>query len=291
MRCTGCYARANGGCGDKASGELDASDWRRIFREAADCGISFILLAGGEPLIRRDVLDIAAQTKDIIFPVFTNGTMINEDYINHFDINRHLIPVISIEGSDEMTDTRRGKGVSAKIWQVVEQLQSKGILYGVSVTVTRENMDAVTQASFVEGLRGRGCGLVFYVEYVPAQENTQHLVLTDADLSRLQSAIDGLRCDIENKSTIILSFPGDEEAMGGCLAAGRGFFHINASGGAEPCPFSPFSVMNLKQQSLLSALRSPFFAKVREISAAEAVNHKGGCTLFQHKDEVLQAVE
>lgn len=84
----------------------------------------------------------------------------------------------------------------------------------------------------------------------------------------------------------MLSFPGDEQEMGGCLAAGRGFFHINATGGAEPCPFSPYSHMNLKEQSIISVLESPFFEKVREISAAEALNHKGGCTLFQFEDEV-----
>lgn len=72
--------------------------------------------------------------------------------------------------------------------------------------------------------------------------------------------------------------------------AGRGFFHINAAGGAEPCPFSPYSEMNLSEQSLLTILQSPFFEKVREISGAEALNHKGGCTLFQYENEVKQAI-
>ncbi|HBT96042.1 MAG TPA: radical SAM protein, partial [Coriobacteriia bacterium] len=58
----------------------------------------------------------------------------------------------------------------------------------------------------------------------------------------------------------------------------------------EPCPFSPYSDMNLQKQSLLEVLRSDFFKKVREISAAEALNHKGGCTLFQFEDDVQQAL-
>ena len=84
----------------------------------------------------------------------------------------------------------------------------------------------------------------------------------------------------------MLSFPGDEESMGGCLAAGRGFFHINAAGGAEPCPFSPYSELNVKERSIIEVLQSQFFCKVREISAAEAGNHDGGCTLFQFKNDV-----
>ncbi len=81
------------------------------------------------------------------------------------------------------------------------------------------------------------------------------------------------------------SFPGDEKEMGGCLAAGRGFFHINAYGGAEPCPFSPFSDVNLKEISLLEALKSPLFCRLQN-SGLFAEEHAGGCLLFEHREEV-----
>lgn len=104
---------------------------------------------------------------------------------------------------------------------------------------------------------------------------------------------DVLRADKKNSSLVFLSFPGDEEAMGGCLASGRGFFHINVEGAAEPCPFSPFSVANVQETSLLGALRSPFFEKVQEVSHAHdsAEEHMGGCTLFQHKDGVMALMQ
>ena len=290
LHCRGCYARANGVCDNKNQEELDLSDWQKIFWEASEIGVSFIMLAGGEPLLRRDIIKSAANYKNIIFPIFTNGTIMDEEYLDIFDTYRNLIPVLSIEGSDTQTDERRGLGVSGKVWQAAEQLKKKGILYGASITVTSENKNNVTEFNFVNDLHERGCGLIFYVEYVPAQENTEYLALTGCDMLETQLAVDRLRNDKRNKGIIILSFPGDEDAMGGCLAAGRGFFHINTAGGAEPCPFSPFSVMNLKKQSLISVLQSPFFSKVREISAAEALNHKGGCTLFKRKDEVISAI-
>lgn len=291
LRCAGCYAWANGSCGDgRTQEQLTAGDWRRVFQEASDLGISFILIAGGEPLLRYDVIQLAAEFEHIIFPVFTNGTMIDEDYLNLFDKHRNLIPVLSLEGDDEKTDARRGDGVSKKIEQAAEHLKEQGILFGASITVTTENQNDVTEPDFAENLREKGCGLVFYVEYVPVEKNTDHLILGEDNLRILAGRIDGLRGNKKNKGMIFLSFPGDEEAMGGCLAAGRGFFHISATGGAEPCPFSPYSVMNLKEQSLLNVLQSSFFEKVREISAAEALNHKGGCTLFQYENEVKQAV-
>ncbi|QAT44112.1 radical SAM protein [Aminipila luticellarii] len=290
LRCAGCYARANGSCGDgEVREQLSASDWRRVFAEASDIGVSFILIAGGEPLLRRDVIDSAAEFENILFPVFTNGTMINEDYMNLFDGHRNLIPVLSIEGDAEKTDSRRGRGVSEKVGQVIEGLKDRGILFGASITVTTENQKAVTDPNFVDTLRESGCGLIFYVEYVPVEKGTEHLALNEEALHVLTAQLDSLR-ENQKKGMIILSFPGDEEKMGGCLAAGRGFFHINAAGGAEPCPFSPYSEMNLKEQSLLTVLQSSFFKKVRVISAAEAGKHKGGCTLFQYEREVNQAL-
>ena len=288
LKCTGCYARANDSCGSnhELDQELELEHWSRIFREASDIGISFILLAGGEPLLRRDIIVAASGIDNIVFPVFTNGTMIDEEYLTIFNKKRNLIPVLSMEGNEERTDERRGVGVSDKLRHASEAFQNKRILYGVSVTVTKDNMRDVTSSDFLRGLKNRGCGLVFFIEYVPVESGTEHLILSDDNIKELQLRINLLRRDKDHKGMIFLSFPGDEVEMGGCLAAGRGFFHINPMGGAEPCPFSPYSEINLQEQSLLEALQSPFFEKVRMISASGILEHNGGCTLFQHREEV-----
>ncbi|MDR2888772.1 MAG: radical SAM protein, partial [Lachnospiraceae bacterium] len=288
LHCSGCYAYANQGCGGDRQEELSLDDWQRIFSEAAKLGVSFILLAGGEPLLRRDLIQLAAHHPQIVFPVFTNGTMIDDEYQSLFSDNRNLIPVISIEGDEAQTDRRRGEGIARQIVKAMASLKEKGILYGTSITVTTENQADVTTGAFLANLREQGCGLVFYIEYVPAEAGTDHLVLNDEELRSLQLRIEELRHDRSNRGMILLSFPGDEVEMGGCLAAGRGFFHINANGGAEPCPFSPFAEMNLKEQTILQVLQSSFFAKIRAIGAAEALNHKGGCTLFEHREEVAE---
>lgn len=291
LRCAGCYSWANGGCsGGKKREQLKSDEWRRVFQDASDIGISFILLAGGEPLLRKDIIQAASEFHNIIFPVFTNGTLIDEFYIDLFDKNRNLIPVLSIEGDDKTTDIRRGNGVSMKIKKAAESFKKHDILFGASITVTTENQNDVTEPAFVEALRKDGCGIIFYVEYVPVEENTEHLILDEDNLRILAEHIDALRNIKDNDSMIILSFPGDEDALGGCLAAGRGFFHINATGGAEPCPFSPYSEMNIKEQSLLAVLQSEFFKKIKEISKAEVMNHKGGCTLFQHENDVKKSI-
>lgn len=283
LRCSGCYARANG-CDDSAvTGDLRAAKWEAIFTEASGLGVSFILLAGGEPLTRPDVIHMASGFSNIIFPVFTNGTMMTEEIVRLFDDCRNLIPVISLEGDADSTDRRRGEGVYTQSATAMAHLKEKNILFGASVTVTRENMCAVTSDAFVSEIRGKGCGLVFFVEYVPVAEDTEELVLRDRDVHDLKKNAAALKKRFSDM--IIISFPGDEEAMGGCLASRRGFFHINSRGGAEPCPFSPFSAHSLKTHSIAEVLRSGFFGELREL-AANAEHQQGGCTLFGCKEKV-----
>ena len=288
LRCAGCYARAGGVCTTNASdSDMDGEQWTRIFGEASQLGVSLILLAGGEPLLRRDVIEAASGFENIVFPIFTNGTMIDDAYLQMFDKCRNLVPVLSIEGSGEETNKRRGKGVWEQIEAVAVRLKERKMLFGVSITVTTHNLHAVTDKSFLKDLRRDGCGLVFFVEYVPAEQGTEELVLSEAQCADLNERVIELRRQYKNM--IVVSFPGDEAEMGGCLAAGRGFFHINSAGGAEPCPFSPFSKYNLKDTSMLEVLQSDYFKRLRalEMSVEE---HKGGCTLFDLKDEVEKLV-
>lgn len=293
LHCKGCYARANHNCYDRepagdAPKLLRADQWGSIFHQAADLGIGFILLAGGEPFVRRDVLTIAGEYSGILFPVFTNGTMIDADYLELLDQKRNLVPIISIEGKQETTDARRGAGVYNRLRSAIQELQSRGVLFGASVTVTRENMDEVLSDSFIEELSVSGCKIVIYVEYVPVDHQTAGLALDDETRNLMERKLNDARG--RHSNMIMISFPGDEMSSGGCLAAGRGFFHINAFGGAEPCPFSPYSDINAADTSLLEALRSPLFLKLQQ-QGNLMQEHIGGCVLFEQEARVKQLLK
>ncbi len=284
LQCKGCYARKNGIAGDRPTKEtLTPEQWNRIFDEAAELGVGFCLLAGGEPLMRRDLLESAAATEDILFPVFTNGTLIGAFYTDFFKRHLNLIPVISLEGEWAATDNRRGEGVFQRALRAMEQLHAEQLFFGTSITVTTENYREVTSEEFLAHLVSLGCRLVFYVEYVPFDESTEHLAFHDEHVAEMEQILETRRERF--KEMIFLSFPGDEKALDGCLAAGRGFFHIGPDGSAEPCPFSPFSDRNVAQTGLREALRSPLFRKIRDARAL-GWEHTGGCTLYEHRDEV-----
>lgn len=284
LHCAGCYARHNNACCDSAPvGQLTADEWLGIFREAEDLGIGFILLAGGEPMIRRDVITAAGSVTKILFPIFTNGTMLDDDYLKLFEDNRNLVPIISIEGHREKTDLRRGQGVYDKLVSGMEKLKRENLIFGSSITVTRENLGEVMSDGFVSGLGECGCRVLVYVEYVPVSSDDNLLAPTDEERAIMDERINKLRSDYPDM--IFLSFPGDEKTTDGCLAAGRGFFHINSHGGAEPCPFSPYSDINVRDTSLRKALESDLFRALQSENILNGV-HTGGCVLFSQKEKV-----
>ncbi|MCY6957202.1 radical SAM protein [Clostridium brassicae] len=286
LYCKGCYARANKSCGNNIKGsEISEERWGEIFNEAKDLGISFALLLGGEPLMRRGVIEKASSVKEIVFPIFTNGTMFDEKYINLFDKNRNLVPMISIEGDEYQTDNRRGIGTYNSIMTAMDNLNKKRILFGCSVTVTTENIMTVTSKKFIQELYNKGTRALVFVEYVPVTKSTRNLAPTDKERLILEENIVQLRNIFKNM--VFLSFPGDEKYAGGCLSAGRGFFHINANGGAEPCPFSPYSDINLKECSLREALKSPLFKKLKDNEMLLG-DHDGGCLLFEKEEDVKE---
>ena len=234
-------------------------------------------------MVRRDVIAAAAEHDDILFPIFTNGTLLNEEYLPLLEKHRNLVPIFSIEGGENTTDSRRGAGIYRRVQTAMERLRERRILFGASITVTTENLAEVTSDAFLSDLQDRGCKAVIFVEYVPTGHDTdglafrdEHRAALDARLTKLRQREDGM---------LLISFPGDEKSSGGCLAAGRGFFHINSHGGAEPCPFSPYSDINVRDTSLREAMRSPLFLSLRngDILLEE---HGGGCVLFRKRQQV-----
>lgn len=288
LHCAGCYSRCNHATVDtEPVSQLTAAEWQRIFEEADSLGISFILLAGGEPMLRRDVIEAAGKKQNILFPIFTNGTFMDEQYFKLFDKKRNLLPIMSIEGEKDITDARRGSGIFDKLISNMDELHRRGLIFGASVTVTTENIREVTSDSFLQKLSDRGCKAVIFVEFVPVTEESSELAPGDAEREYLRDEIARLRRDHEEM--VYISFPGDEKSSGGCVAAGRGFFHINSHGGAEPCPFSPYSDINVRNTSLRDAMHSPLFMALQSGDILMD-DHDGGCVLYEKRELVEKII-
>lgn len=283
LRCKGCYDREKS---HSCLSELSEKQWADVFNQARELGMSFILLAGGEPLTKRNIIKECTKFPEIIFPMFTNGMLINDEWAEIFAESRNIIPVISIEGDKRLTDNRRGKGVSDKVSESFTLLKKKNIFFGTSITVTSENIDSILNDDFIKDYMDKGCRIFFFIEYIPFDASTENLVISDAQKAEISTRLKKFR---EKYKGIFLNFPGDEKSFGGCLAAGRGFIHINAAGAVEPCPFAPYSDVNINNMSLKEALKSPLLEKIRNLHGL--LQENGGCTLFNNKETVERIVE
>lgn len=273
LDCVGCYSKT---LRPGASAELSDERFLALFREAIDLGVGTLMVAGGEPLTRRSLMEGIARLPGIVVPVFTNGSLVDESYLELFSSGR-LVPVFSVEGDAAFTAERRGAGIHETVLARCAELKERGALFGFSVTLTSRNADAVLSDRFLRGLESLGASVLFLIEYVPVTPGSEGLVLSDAQKAALSR--EG-RFDAYSFMTV--SLPGDEEAFGGCLAAGRGFIHLADDGSLEACPFAPFSDTSAAGQSLREALDSPLMRSIRE-RHAELTETKGGCALWNKK--------
>lgn len=289
LHCTGCYSRANDSCSDEiGENQLTDNDWEDIFKQSKELGINFIVLAGGEPLMREDVIKKACKFPEILFPVFTNGTMLDDNYFKLIDHNRNIIPILSIEGNEEFTDSRRGEGVYSQLMDSMNYMSENNLIFGASITITKSNLDYALSYEYVDKLYKLGCKVLFFIEFVPVDSAAQDLTITNSQRDQLLEEIINLR--EKYNDMLFMSFPGDEKESGGCLAAGRGFFHINSHGSAEPCPASPYSDINVKETSILEALESNLFKSLRS-NGLLMNHHEGGCVLFEHEKEIQRLLD
>jgi len=255
---------------------------RAVLGEARQLGISLVLLAGGEPLTRPEILDIAGDFPEIVFPLFTNGLLLDQEKAAWLRRRRNVVPVLSLEGHAAETDQRRGRGVYDQLLAKMALLRRHGIFFGTSITLTRRNFATVTGEEFVGELLRAGARLFFFVEYVPVQEGTEDLVLTEEQRAKAQAVLAAYQSRLPG---LFIALPGDEEKYGGCLAAGRGFIHLSPEGRLEPCPFAPFSDVSLQEMSLREALNSELLRAIRE-NGHQLTETRGGCALWAKRDWV-----
>jgi len=279
LGCDGCYSAALG----RADGdELSVPELHRIVDEAKGLGVAFFVIAGGEPLLRPEILDAAGRHPGMVFLVFTNGTLIDDRLVFRLRGLRNVVPMVSIEGEAAETDSIRGAGAFERVHAAMERLGGGGIFYGASITLTSSNFETVTGEEYIGGLFGAGTRFFLFLEYTPVQEGTDDRVPGGERHARMPEILRRLR---RRFPALFIGVPWDEDDVGGCLSAGRGFVHIAPDGRIEPCPFAPFSDTSAAARPLREALRSPLLDTLRA-DPRFAREMGGGCVLWQKRHEV-----
>ena len=282
LHCAGCYAAATGTvCPGTAKRTLDIDQWRKIIQEASDMGVFGFIIAGGEPFLTKNLLSLSEEFPDRLFVIFSNGTLLKDEEFCRLKRNRNTIVVVSLEGDQAMTNGRRGTGVYKKVLTTIHKLDQNGILSGISATINRKNYKYWMNEKNVDDLIAKSIHLAFFLEYIPVDNDTE-LMLTEKENKAFRKQVLFYR---ETKQISLIHSPGDEELMGGCVSAGRGFAHVTPQGDLTPCPVSNIATHNLKRTSLREGLKSELFKIIRD---TEHLLETDGtpCALFAHPEEV-----
>ncbi|MGI6621252.1 MAG: radical SAM protein [Bacillota bacterium] len=284
LRCTGCWAAEY-----DRSLDMDYETLDRVMTEAEAMGISFFVISGGEPLIRMDdLISLAKSHNESVFHIFTNGTLITKEAAQRFAEEGNMSFVISLEGFEEQTVARRGKGIFKKVMQAMDNLREAGVPFGFSGTYTRENTEIIGSDEWIDLMIDKGCLMGWLFTYVP--------VGGDSDLNFMATPEQRLfmaqqvRRWREEKPIFVADFWNDGVFTQGCIAGGRNYLHINAAGDVEPCAFVHYANVNIKNCSLAEALKSPLLQAFQKNQPFNT-NHMRPCPIIDNPAMLEKMVE
>lgn len=251
LHCTGCWAAEYGHKLNLTYDEIDD-----IICQGKELGVYLYIYTGGEPLVRKkDLIRLCEKHSDCVFLCFTNSTLIDEEFADEMLRVGNFVPAISLEGFEDATDGRRGKGVYQKVRKAMELLRRKKLVYGISCCYTSANYDSITSEEFYDSLIEMGAYFVWYFHYMPVgNDAVPDLLPTPEQRTGVYEKIRRYRA---TKPLFALDFQNDAEYVGGCIAGGHRYLHINANGDIDPCVFIHYSDSNIREKTLLEALRSP----------------------------------
>lgn len=251
LHCTGCWAAEYGNKLNLTYEEIDD-----IIRQGKELGIYFYIYTGGEPLVRKkDIIRLCEKHSDCVFLCFTNATLIDEEFADEMLRVGNFVPAVSLEGFEAATDGRRGKGVYNKVMEALELLRRKKLLFGISACYTSANFDSITSEEFFDSLIELGAYFIWYFHYMPVgNDASPELMPTPEQRTETYYRIRKYRAE---KPLFAMDFQNDAEYVGGCIAGGRRYFHINANGDIDPCVFVHYSDSNIREKTILEALQSP----------------------------------
>ena len=253
LHCTGCWAAEYGNKLNLTFDEID-----NIIQQGKELGIYMYIYTGGEPLVRKaDLIKLCEKHNDCVFLSFTNGTLIDEKFADEMLRVKNFVPALSLEGNEAATDGRRGSGVFGKATHAMELLHERKLLYGISSCYTSANYKSITSDEYYQSLIDMGAYFIWYFHYMPVGNDAAPELLPNPEQREyVYHRIRELRM---TRPLFAMDFQNDAEFVGGCIAGGKRYLHINANGDVDPCVFIHYSNANIRECTLLEALKSPIF--------------------------------
>jgi len=258
LKCIGCWAAEYGHTLNLEYEVLDD-----IIRQGTQLGTHMYIYSGGEPMVRKgDIIRLCEAHPDCMFLAFTNGTLIDEKFADEMLRVKNFVPAISIEGFEEATDYRRGKGTFNKVMDAMRILKEKKLLFGASCCYTSKNIDSLSSEEYIDMLVEAGAKFAWFFHYMPiGNEAVPELLPLPEQREIMYHKIREFR---NTKPIFTIDFQHDGEYVKGCIAGGSSYLHINANGDIEPCAFIHYADSNIREHTLLEAYKRPLFMAYKQ---------------------------
>ena len=286
-KCKGCWSAEYG---DKSNLSFEEMD--DIVCQGKALGTHLYMFTGGEPLIKKkEIIELCKKHQDCVFLSFTNATLIDQAFCEQVKEVGNFTMMLSIEGSPKSNDLRRGEGSYKSTMDAMKLLKKNKLLFGMSVCYTSENINEVTSDEFIDLMIENGVKIGMYFNYMPVgKDAVPSLIPTPENRKFMYSWLRKIRNSQTGKSMFIFDFQDDGEYVGGCIAGGRRYFHINSNGDMEPCVFIHYSDSNIRSDTILEALQKPLFQAYYKNQPFND-NHLRPCPMLENPDALRKIIK
>ena len=283
LRCQGCWVDV-----DAKQQTIDLDSMNRLVREAKEVGNSFFGILGGEPLMHPELIEIFRDNPDCYFQLFTNGQLITKEIAGQLREVQNVTPLISIEGTEIISDERRGRlNVLNDTLTGLQNCLDNKLITGVCTSLCQTNIDDLLTESWVDRLIEMKVMYMWYHVYRPVGPDPQpELCLTPEQQLKVRRFVVEMRAE---KPIGVIDAYYDHQGQALCPAATGISHHISPWGDIEPCPIVQFSRESIHDdQHIRDSFReSDFLREFRELAAANT----RGCIVLERPDLLNQLVE
>ena len=283
LRCQGCWV-------DVAAKQqvIDPESMNRIISEAKLAGNSFFGILGGEPFMHPELIEILEAHQDCYFQIFTNGHFITDEMARTLRRLGNVTPLVSVEGSEIVSDERRGQtDVLSNTMQGLNNALKHKLLTGVCTSLCQSNYEDLLSEAWVDRVIEMGAMYLWFHVYRPVgPEATPELALTPEQQLKARKFVVEMRA---KKPIVIVDAYYDGQGQAVCPAATGFTHHISPWGDIEPCPIIQFATESIHDEKPLRETmnESEFLRDFRQL-AAESTR---GCIVLERPDLLKQLAE
>ena len=283
LRCQGCWVDVSA-----PQQTLSVESVDRVIDEAKQLGNSFFGILGGEPFMHPELLQILSHHPDAYFQVFTNGHFITDSVAGKLRELGNVTPLISVEGTEIISDQRRGKSkVLSKTMAGLENSIRHKLLTGVATSVCQTNIDDLVREDWIDRLIEMGVMYVWFHTYRPVGPDAEpSLALSPEQQRRVRQFVVNIRAE---KPIGVVDAYYDDQGHALCPAATGISHHISPWGDVEPCPIVQFATESIEDDKTLWEIfnGSEFLRDFRKLASQST----RGCIVLERPDLIEQLVE